>query len=227
MFALLTVLSLLALIVSVTYRKFLQNTGGIQELSLAERIKRYPPHLAARLKKFFKSLNRKRIRSFCSEKIVSENSGWMVWILYGLYGSSVYLILSGFLYALFVPRGIHGLPLLLHVVAGGVFAVCLPAAVYVKAKDHALCSILVSHKDGPPGGQSDLDVDGSFLRISILFWLIAVSGLFLIVTALASMFRLFSLSTQIVLIAVHRYSALVGLLSSLAFVHFSLEGREG
>ena len=41
------------------------------------------------------------------------------------YGSFLYLAASGFFFAIFIPRGLFGYPLVGHVMAGGLFAVCL------------------------------------------------------------------------------------------------------
>jgi amino acid transporter len=223
MFTVMTVLSLLVLAVVLTYPEFYEKTAGIRQLTLWARMKDYLFYLFNRSIGLFKSLDLKRLENFFSNRIVQKNLGWTDWLFYCLWGSSVYLILSGFFFAFFVPRGLSGLPLLLHVVAGGIFAVCLCAAVFIKARDYTLGSIHTSKKEAQ--SHQPFPADVPTLKVRILFWLITVSGFFLILTALTSMLPLFPLSTQMGLIDLHRYSALIGLLSSIAFIHFSPNGN--
>jgi len=218
-----TVLSLLVLAVILTYPEFDKKTTGIQQMTLWARLKHYLSYLFNQSIGLFKSLDLKRLKIFFSNRIVQKNQGWTEWLFYCLWGSSAYLILSGFFFALFVPRGLSGLPLLLHVVAGGIFAVCLSAAVFIKARNYTLGSIPTHVKEVQ--SNRPFSIDGPTLKVRILFWLITVSGFFLILTALTSMLPVFPLSTQMGLIDLHRYSALVGLLSSIAFKHFSPNGK--
>jgi hypothetical protein len=219
MFTVMTVLSLLVLTVVLTYPEFYEKTTGIQQLTSWARMKHYLSYLFKQSISFFKSLDLKRLKNFFSNRIVRENQGWTGWLFYCLWGSSAYLILSGFFFAFFVPRGLYGLPLLLHVIAGGIFAVCLCAAVFIKARDYSLGSIHTPKKDAQSHRPFLAGV--TTLKVRVLFWLITVSGFFLILTALTSMLPFFPLSTQMGLTDLHRYSALVGLLSSIAFKHFS------
>lgn len=223
MFTALTVISLLVLAVAITYKEYVGGASGASRLAFRQRIAHYLPYLSARLKTFVKSIVGKGLKSFSVERIVSNNRGWEGRILYGLYGSSIYLILSGFLSAFFFPRGLSGLPLFLHVVSGGVFAVCLTAAIYVKAKDYTFHTISsFQNKDLAEERNNQEEMPS---KVKLLFWIIAVSGLSLITTALASMLSFFPSTTQFGLLVIHRYSALIGLLSTIAFIHFSSIGK--
>jgi hypothetical protein len=57
------------------------------------------------------------------------------WLYAGFYGSFLYLAASGFFFGLFIPRGLFGYPLVGHVMAGGLFAVCLTIIVLFKGRD--------------------------------------------------------------------------------------------
>jgi hypothetical protein len=133
--------------------------------------------------------------------------GWRSWVFFGLILSFLYLAISGFLFALFVPRGLHGLPLLFHVAAGGIFAVCLSMVVVWRAREYML-------DDVQP------------LLLKLMFWTFFVSGLCLIVTSLSSMFSFLSMKFQLGMIGWHRYSALVSLVSVSIFLYFSLNREE-
>jgi len=130
--------------------------------------------------------------------------GWRSWVFFGLILSFLFLVLSGFLFALLVPRGLYGLPLLLHVAAGGIFAICLSMVVVWRARDYTL----------------DV-VQPIFLKV--MFWTFVVSGLCLIVTSLSSMISFLSMPCQIGMIRWHRLFAFVSLASVFAFLYYSLD----
>ncbi|MGB2844334.1 MAG: hypothetical protein WBC02_05735, partial [Candidatus Aminicenantaceae bacterium] len=60
------------------------------------------------------------------------------------------------------------------------------------------------------------------VKQKILFWLFVISGLLQALTALSLMLPVFSLTTQMSVVAIHRYSALGALLSAIAFFYFTL-----
>jgi hypothetical protein len=135
------------------------------------------------------------------------------WAAIGMGASFVYLAASGLGFAVFTTRGMFGLPLVLHVVAGGVFAAGLAAFVVLRAKDNVSAAesfvidrfALRKFPRGLPQG----------LIRPVLFWVFVVSGLALAVTALGSMVRFLAFDTQSGLIEVHRYSALVSALAAM------------
>jgi len=133
--------------------------------------------------------------------------GWRSWVFFGLILSFLFLAISGFLFFLLIPRGLYGLPLLLHVAAGGIFAVCLSMVVVWRAREYTL------------------DVEQSLL-LKIMFWMFVVSGLCLIVTSLGSMISFLSMKFQIGMIGWHRVSALVSLVSVSIFLQYSLNREE-
>jgi len=142
--------------------------------------------------------------------------GWTMWFFAGLTVSLLYQTSSGFLFAIFSPRGLFGLPLLVHVMSGGLFAVSLAAVMLLRARDYRLdkdesavfeafaCPVLKN-------------LSKVFIR-KVLFWAFCALGLVQITTVLASMVPLFTFRTQQVLIAIHRYSALAILLAAVIFI---------
>lgn len=149
--------------------------------------------------------------------------GWTKWVFLALAASFVYQAASGLLFALFSPRGMFGIPLLVHVSLGGLFAVSLAFALLWRARDYRL-----DRQEAAALESSAL----SFLRNpsrslirKFLFWIFAAAGLCLMVTALGSMVPLFSFDAQKAMIVVHRYSALVTLLTALTFLDIAFLPR--
>ena len=137
------------------------------------------------------------------------------WVTIGLAASFMYLAASGLIFAVFTTRGMFGIPLLLHVVAGGLFAACLAAFAIFRAKDNVSgpesfvidrFTLRKFHRSLPP----------ELLR-PVLFWVFVAAGLALAVTALGSMVRFFSFDSQAGMIGVHRYSALAATLVAMGF----------
>lgn len=141
------------------------------------------------------------------------------WVIVCLGISLSLLAASGLLFALLSPVRMYGSFLLLHITLGGVFAVCLTLATVFRARHYRF--------DGQnPEQARDASVPKGKIAVRTLpqkisFWIFVVSGLSLIITALAQMLPYFTLNTQLDVFEVHRYSALVSLLSAIAFVYFS------
>lgn len=150
-----------------------------------------------------------RIRLYLWAKTWAEKfyPGWKSWVFFGLILSFVFLVLSGFLFAILIPRGLYGLPLLLHVAVGGIFAVCLSLAVVWRARDYTL------------------EFNQPFL-LKMMFWMFVVSGLCLIVTSLSSMLFFLSMQIQMGMIRWHRFFAFVSLACVSAFIYYSLNKEE-
>jgi hypothetical protein len=164
------------------------------------------PLLASRGRQAF-DLTHKRLLELYPDPVVR-------WVAIGLGASFAYLAASGLAFAVFTARGMFGIPLVLHVVVGGVFAACLAAFVVLRAKDNVAApeSFVFdrfSLRDFPR------TLPHGLLR-PVLFWVFVVSGLALTVTALGSMLRFFTFDAQVGLIQVHRYSALASALAAIA-----------
>lgn len=135
------------------------------------------------------------------------------WIFISLAVSFMYLGSSGFIFALFLPGRIRGIPLMLHMIAGGVFGMALGTIVVLRARYHHLVEI------NNPFTRSDMDR----VLVRITFWIFVLSGLLSILSALAMMTPFFSLPAQLQLFSLHQYSALAAVLSSFAFIFLTPE----
>lgn len=144
------------------------------------------------------------------------------WLLIGLYGSFLYLTASGFFFAIFIRRGLYGYPLLLHVVAGAFFTVCLTLVAFLKARRFTFDPrplVLPGDMAGVrrfriPWGPRDW--------AKVFFWIFLAAGASTAVSALLPMLPWFHYQEQIILFGWHRWSALVSLLAAVAFADFEL-----
>jgi len=141
--------------------------------------------------------------------------GPLGWAFAGLVASFLYQTASGFAFAFFVPRGMFGLALLAHVGSGGLFALSLAAVLFWRARDYG------------PGKTGSSTFSGFACPVfknpsrsevgKMAFWALAFFGFIQITTALGSMLPVFTFRAQVVMIGIHRYSALALLLSALLF----------
>jgi len=144
------------------------------------------------------------------------------WLLVCLYGSFLYVAASGFFFAVFIPRGLYGYPLVLHVIAGAVFAVCLTLVAYLRARRFTF-------EPRPLALPGDLESVRRF-RIpwgprdwaKVAFWVFLAAGASVAATALLPMLPWFHYQGQVILLALHRWSALVSLLAAIAFADLEL-----
>jgi len=142
------------------------------------------------------------------------------WVFLVFYVSFLYLAASGLLFAILVPRGLYGVPLLLHVIAGGFFAASLTLIILIKGKDYLL---------SPQRLSLDLQaLDPRSWSVTVamvqrtLFWVFAAAGLLLILTSLLSMLPWLSTPGQKLVFHVHRWSALASVLAAVAFTDLAL-----
>ena len=105
---------------------------------------------------------------------------------------------------------------MLHVCAGGVFAVSLALALVLRARSYVFFP-----------EEEKIEKNSSFSWSRIYFWLFIVAGFLLIATSLVMMLPLFSLNVQIDLFEVHRYSALIAVLAAVTFVYFAPVRKAG
>jgi hypothetical protein len=144
------------------------------------------------------------------------------WLLICFYGSFLYLAASGFFFAIFIKRGLYGFPLVLHVVAGALFAVCLTLIAFLRARRFAF-------NPGPLSLPGDLDAVKKFKIpwgaqdwAKGLFWLFLLAGFSLTASALLPMLPWFPYKGQIILFWWHRWSALVSVLVGIGFADLEL-----
>jgi hypothetical protein len=142
------------------------------------------------------------------------------WLYIGLYGSFAYLAASGFFFAIFVPRGLFGYPLIGHVMAGGLFAACLALIVVFKGRNF----ISVPKPVNLSLALFDLRKMGiTAARVKLAaFWLFILAGFLLALTALLPMMPLLRTAGQKFMFEIHRYSALASLLAAMVFAGLEL-----
>jgi hypothetical protein len=140
------------------------------------------------------------------------------WIFLGLVLSFLYLALSGFVFALFFTGPLCGIFLMAHVSLGGLFAVCLALATLLRARVYDF-----GDATDPRGAQSGR----LLLYTRLLFWIFAASGLLVIVSALFMMLPWFAQPAHAGLLDLHRYCALICVLTALAFAVLNLDTPGG
>jgi hypothetical protein len=142
------------------------------------------------------------------------------WLFIGFYGSFAYLAASGFFFAIFVPRGLYGFPLVGHVMAGGLFAACLAVIVIFKGRNfisvpkpvNLSLALLDPRKMG---------ITAARVKFAA-FWLFVLAGFLLALTALLPMLPLLRTAGQRFMFEFHRYSALASLVAAMVFAGLEL-----
>jgi len=142
------------------------------------------------------------------------------WLFICLYGSFLYLAASGFFFAVLIPRGLFGYPLMGHVMAGGLFAACLTVLVIFKGRDFVSVpkpvglslSLLDPRKMG---------ITAARVKVAA-FWLFVLAGFLLTLSALLPMLPLLRTPGQKFMFEFHRYSALLSLLGAMVFAALEL-----
>lgn len=132
----------------------------------------------------------------------------------GLILSFLYLALSGFAFALIPGRSLFGAFLVLHVMLGGLFALCLTLIVLLRARDFTIGT----HESGTPFIQEKV-------VWKAMFWIFSSAGTVLIATALLPMLPLLTHTGQLIDLSIHRYAALAALLSFSAFIYFGIKSQ--
>ena len=142
------------------------------------------------------------------------------WLFVCFYGSFLYLAASGFFFAIFIPRGLFGYPLVGHVMAGGLFAVCLTIIVLFKGRDFITvpkpASLSLSLLDPRKMGITSA-------RVKLwAFWIFAAAGFLLTLSALMPMLPLLRTAGQKFMFELHRCSALVSVVAAMVFAGMEL-----
>lgn len=174
------------------------------------------------------------LRTIQSARRASPQAWWNyvkslpLWRLPGLekgffvcfYGSFAYLAASGFFFAVFIPRGLYGYPLIGHVMAGGLFAACLMIIVIFKGRDYVSAAkpMILSPTLLDP---RKLGITADRVKLAA-FWLFVMAGLFLTLSALLPMLPLLRTTGQKLMLEFHRYSALALLLAAMVFAGLEL-----
>jgi hypothetical protein len=142
------------------------------------------------------------------------------WLFVCFYGSFAYLTASGFFFAVFIPRGLYGYPLIGHVMAGGLFAACLTIIVFFKGRNFISIPrpMILSLTLLDP---RKMGITAARVKLAA-FWLFVLTGFLLTLSALLPMLPLLRTAGQKVMFEFHRYSALVSLLAAMVFAGLEL-----
>jgi len=223
LFILITVLSVAAVLVRLTFLRF-KRTGSAGDKTRAPfSVEAYGKWLTGRMMAAFSKEALDKGRDIYRVWIKDHYPGPLKWIFIGFGASLIYLVATGFFFALFIGRGMFGLPLLGHVMLGGLFAASLALVLILRGrayrpdKDEAAvfesfaCPIFKNLCGTRPS--------------KILFWAFAAFGLVQVATALGSMLPVFTFETQRALVTIHRYSALALLLIAIAFIDLAVIPR--
>lgn len=219
MFSILTLFSLLVLISALFFHHYRRIRNLISKDSTDFKITNYFFWQANRISGLFKTSIKKNCQKLLHKVLYLRYPTAEKWSIILLSLSFVLLAASGFIYALFIAQSLYGYPLLLHVILGGVFSVCLSIVVALQAPFYSFHKEVEFSKDTFEGREVVKHVT---VKQKILFWLFVISGLLQALTALSLMLPVFSLTTQMSVVAIHRYSALGALLSAIAFFYFTL-----
>jgi hypothetical protein len=151
--------------------------------------------------------------------------GALRWILGTLVTTFLYQAASGFGSALFVPRGMFGFSLLVHVGLGGLFSVSLAATLFWRARDYWFDDGNSAAFEGFASLAFKKLSRTSFRRI--LFWAFGFFGFVQAATALGSMLPIFTFRAQLAMIMIHRYGALALLLTAIIFADLTFLAPPG
>ncbi len=202
LFIIITGLGLLAVLFRQTYLRFRATSAAEGKSPMARSSKVYWTWLRNRPKAVLTKESYKRAGNFFRDWTANHYPGPLKWIFIVIGLSFLYQAASGFFFAVFIRRGLFGLPLLGHMVMGGLFGLSLAALLMWRGRAY----------------RPDKEKTRISLEQMVLFWIFAAFGLIQVLTALGSMLRVFTFQTQQAFIAVHRYSALAVLLAAIMFI---------
>lgn len=212
---------IIALSLRLTFGRFLSRLPEDQRKVSVENFKAYVKWIAGWKLSFLKLERWDRCLDYLIAWGRKNYQGWTVWGFYALVLSYVYLALSGMFFAWFVPRGLYGFPLLLHVTAGALFAICLTVILFLKARVYLPEKLgpqaAAQEKQGKSGFWCPL-LKKSFPRIyleALAFWVFVLAGFLLAASTLGSMLPYFNYPAQIFFFHLHRWSALTSVLCAI------------
>lgn len=225
LFAILSIILIAFSIFRITYYRFLAVSGISRLYPAPSLLAKYAAWMRKSAPPYLSRDRWKKAQSGLWAWVAPRYPGWRVWILACLALSFLYLAASGLGFAIFSRRGLYGVPLLLHVSAGGLFAVSLAAVMIFRAREFQLedkgeASALARCMAFP----FVTDIPLKLLE-KCAFWGYILASLVLIITALASMMPYFTFKAQLGLIEIHRYGALVSILAAMTFVDAAVVPR--
>jgi len=213
-FGITSFLLIVALSLRLTFGRYLKTLPEGKRKINSENLKGYISWIAGWKKSFLKLERWDRCLDYLIAWGQKKFQGWTAWVFYGLALSYIYLALSGFIFAWFVPRGLFGFPLLLHVAAGALFAICLTVILFIKARVY-LPEKIAEAASKESDGFFCLLLGKSLPRAyfqAVAFWVFVLAGFLLVSSTLGSMLPYFNYPAQIFFFHLHRWSALASVL---------------
>jgi hypothetical protein len=158
-----------------------------------------------------------------SDWTASHYPSWTRWIFIAAASSLAFQAAVGLLSEIFSPRGLFGLPLIGHMLGGGVFALSLCALLLWRGRAYRLDESEPVVFDGHLRFNRR-GISASYRR-KIVFWTIAAFGLVQVATAVGSMMPVFTFETQKALLGIHRFGALGLVVSAMLFADMTFIPR--
>ena len=221
LFIIVTVLALAGTFLGLAFHRFWTTQEEAKSTVLyAEIVKKYLAWLSLRTVQLSRKASPKAWWEYVAGLPLWRQPVLEKWLYLGLYGSFLYLAASGFFFGIFIPRGLFGYPLVGHVMAGGLFAVCLVIIVLFKGRDFITvpkpASLSLSLLDPRKMGITAA-------RVKLwAFWLFVLAGFLLILSALLPMLPLLRTPGQRFMFEFHRYSAVVSAAAAMVFAGLDL-----
>jgi hypothetical protein len=221
LFTIVVLLSAIGVVAGLTFHHFWTTREEARATILyAEIFKKYAAWLALRTVQSTRKASPKAWWGYVKAVLLWRLPVLERWLYICFYGSFAYLAASGFFFAIFVPRGLFGYPLVAHVMAGGLFAACLAVIVLFKGRNfisvpkpvNLSLALLDPRKMGITAARVKLAA----------FWLFVLAGFLLALTALLPMLPLLRTAGQKFMFEFHRYSALVSAVAAAVYVDLEL-----
>ncbi len=224
LFTIVTILVLAAAFLAIAFHRFWATREEAKSTILYTEIaKKYFAWLALRTVQMTRKVSPQAWWEYVKRLPLWREPVLEKWLDICFYGSFLYLAGSGFFFGIFIPRGLFGYPLVGHVMAGGLFAVCLTIIVLFRGRNFISlpkpASLSLALLDPRKMGITSA-------RIKIwAFWLFAAAGFLLTLSALLPMLPLLRTGGQRFMFEFHRYSALVSAVAAMVFAGLELYER--
>ena len=221
LFTIVTILVLAATFLGIAFHRFWTSREEAKSTILyAEIVKKFFAWLALRTVQMSRRASPRAWWAYVKGLPLWREPVLEKWLDVCFYGSFLYLAASGFFFAIFIPRGLFGYPLVGHVMAGALFAVCLTIIVLFKGRD------FISVPNPASLSLALLDIRKMGItpaRVKLwAFWLFAAAGFLLTLSALLPMLPLLRTGGQRFMFEFHRYSAIVSAVAAMVFAGLEL-----
>lgn len=217
LFTIITILSALGLFAGLAFHRFWTTREEARSTIIyVEIFKKYLAWLALRTIQSVRKASPKAWWDYVKALPLWRLPDLEKWLFVGFYGSFAYLAASGFFFAIFVPRGLYGFPLVGHVMAGGLFAACLAVIVIFKGRNFISVPKPVNLSLALFDPRK-MGITAARVKIAA-FWLFVLAGFLLTLSALVPMLPLLRTAGQKLMFELHRYTALASALAATVYV---------